>query len=1065
MTSPTTTTSNQNTSQQGTSSGSYTGNTSQQGTNSSTSNTAQNTATSSTTGPAAAAMAILQKYGTNGLSQDDINKYLDPNLASRLSALQGQQNANNAVQQNSLKGNAISMGALGGDRAQVAQAELMRGQGLNDASALSAERSGAYHDALAAAQADRSAALQAAGMMGTTTTGTGSTTGTANTTGTSSQTGTTSGSNQAQSQSTGTSSGTSTTSTPFNPMSLAPLAMALLAHGGRVHRDMGGGVGGYIPIPRINFAPVQGAPTAAQPDSSQMFKLGQKARGGIDKFLDTMQNGPDTSGGWRATTEPTGGNDLGSRLGSFAGGNAVQGGILGGLSSLAGFAGGGCVHRYDGGVVYGPYEGENWAPPEQQIPIDQQPSAVGMSPELQPVTSVPVQPQVGLMERLFPHAYGRQEPSIENMTGGATPTGQAPAGPVVGLGALATAPKPFTTTSEPTPGDAGAVVNPVQSFRVEPPASVLAPALGAGPHPVGANVAPPPGAVAEPATTLSDNGVNFLKTQEVYNSRPYWDVKRNSIGYGTPAKPGETSIDSDEAERRLRAHAGKVSDYLNKNVTQPLNQNQHDALVSFGYNLGTGEGGLADIMPLVNKGDFAGAAEKMQHYNHAAGAVNANLTARRADEAAMLQGGDTPAARGVAGNMGGAPSGGGGIAAGLVKSDTAGGNAASATPAATSGDRGGLLKRLLGIDFNPLKLSDTERMALLAGGAGGVGAGLDMYKSLRGQELTQSQHKAELALRQQQIDQAKQSFGVIGQNADMMPRYGFIDAAANTIKPANEVMGVPTSAPTSNLHGEAYLNTLDPSVRNQVQDVIEGREAMPQISKGNPMAYQIQQAVRQTDPTYNATRYDYQHNWTTPNKGIGVSVKAFDTFGAHADDLYTLANNLPNSNLGPLSSAANSAQVWWKQKSNDPELNAYKAKAELVADEKVRAMLGAGGGEGDRLAALAKYDPALGKTAVQRTLLEDVKAIRGKAHALQEDYKRNMGPYAKVPEVFSDETKAAFQRFDNRTGKTNQDRPEGMSNDELRRKAVEAINRVPKGPARDQATKQVQQQLQQWGAL
>lgn len=1065
MSSPTTTTSNQNTSQQGTSSGSYTGNTNQTGTSSSTSNTAQNTATSSTTGPAAAAMAILQKYGTNGLSQADINRYLDPNLVSRLSALQGQQAANNAVQQNALKGNAISMGALGGDRAMIAQAELMRGQGLNDASMLSAERSGAYRDALAAAQADRAAALQAAGMMGTTTTGTGSTTGTSSTSGMSSATGTSSGTNQAQSQSTGTSSGTSTTAKPFDPMSLAPLALALLAHGGRVHRGDGGGVGGYIPIPQLTFDPVPSAPAgegSAQTSPSQMFQLGQKARTGMGNFLDGMQ-----SGKWGSGDASAG---LGDRLGAFAGGDSVQGGVLGGLSGLMGFADGGGITE----------DAPQWLREQQAREArdaEAARAAAAQAAQTQDRTdpeALTTRPGTNVgptgLSRLGNWWRGAVERSQPSYTAPTPAPVEAPPSP--GLSGLAGAPAAlaapaaarWSAQTEPVPSDTGTVVNPVKSFRIPPPASVLAPALGAAPQPVGVNLAEPgaaeiapPGAVASPANAISDNGVNFLKERESFSSKPYWDAKGNSIGYGTPAQPGETSIDSDEAERRLRAHAGRVSDYLNKNATQPLSQNQHDALVSFGYNLGTGRGGLADVMPFVNRGDFAGAAEKMQQYNHSNGKVLPGLTERRAAEAAMLQGTEVPS--GTSGNAP-AASATGGMGAGLSKALATGDGRAS-TAAAATGDRGGLLKRLLGIDFNPLKLSDTERMALLAGGTGGIGAGLDMYKALRSQDLSQGQHQAELALRQQQADQAKQSFAVIGQNPDGTPRYGFVNAAAGTIKPASDVAGsgITTTLPNSNLTGMEYVNTLDPAIAERAKRVVLGLDKLPTPSKYDLTAKPVADAVRHAFPDYNTGTYDFIQKWNDPNKGTALNVKAANTFYEHGGRLYDLAENLPSSSKGHF---ANSIQNWFNGQMNDPNLAAFLSVAKQVVEEKIKATKGATPNESEIKSAMLDYDPAKGADTIKRVLFEDSKLIEGRMRSLESMYNKNIPRGAPKLEAFSQEALETKAKFEGKgKGDTNQTpvtpRPTGISNIQLHQQALELAKQ-------GKDISYLNKQLSNWGA-
>ena len=137
---------------------------------------------------------------------------------------------------------------------------------------------------------------------------------------------------------------------------------------------------------------------------------------------------------------------------------------------------------------------------------------------------------------------------------------------------------------------------------------------------------------------ISPYGIDFLKKKEGYTSIPQWDYKQWSSGYGTRAAyPGE-QIDKAEAERRLVAETGKVTDWLKSNITYPLNENQEDALTSFGYNLGTGN--LKKLKGDINAGNWASVIERMPSFNHAGGSVNSGLTQRRADEVALLQGSD-----------------------------------------------------------------------------------------------------------------------------------------------------------------------------------------------------------------------------------------------------------------------------------------------------------------------------------------------------------------------------------------------------------------------------------------
>lgn len=131
--------------------------------------------------------------------------------------------------------------------------------------------------------------------------------------------------------------------------------------------------------------------------------------------------------------------------------------------------------------------------------------------------------------------------------------------------------------------------------------------------------------------------VNLIKKFEGYRPNAYGDYKQMSIGYGTKARPGETFITSGEAERRMRAEADKIASFVDTSLPG-IAPAKRKALVSFGYNLGTGEGGLSDLIPDAKAGNWQGVADKMQRYIHAGGEVNDGLINRRAQEAAILMG-------------------------------------------------------------------------------------------------------------------------------------------------------------------------------------------------------------------------------------------------------------------------------------------------------------------------------------------------------------------------------------------------------------------------------------------
>ena len=136
-----------------------------------------------------------------------------------------------------------------------------------------------------------------------------------------------------------------------------------------------------------------------------------------------------------------------------------------------------------------------------------------------------------------------------------------------------------------------------------------------------------------PAGRVSESGLEFIRKKEGFTPVAKWDFKQHSVGYGTKGRPGER-ITVEEAERRLREEAGEVSNWIEKNVKVPLSQDQHDALVSFGFNLGTGN--LEKLRDDINAGEFERVAERMLTFDKADGKTEPGLVRRRQEEAMMF---------------------------------------------------------------------------------------------------------------------------------------------------------------------------------------------------------------------------------------------------------------------------------------------------------------------------------------------------------------------------------------------------------------------------------------------
>lgn len=135
---------------------------------------------------------------------------------------------------------------------------------------------------------------------------------------------------------------------------------------------------------------------------------------------------------------------------------------------------------------------------------------------------------------------------------------------------------------------------------------------------------------------ISPLGAAFLKKQEGFRNKPYWDVRQWSTGYGTRAAGPNDVVDQAEADRRLMNETGNVSNWLKSNITAPLSEQQEDALISFGYNLGTDD--LDKLKGDINSGAWDRVGQRMLSFHNAGGVPNEGLKNRRAAEVEMLTG-------------------------------------------------------------------------------------------------------------------------------------------------------------------------------------------------------------------------------------------------------------------------------------------------------------------------------------------------------------------------------------------------------------------------------------------
>lgn len=136
---------------------------------------------------------------------------------------------------------------------------------------------------------------------------------------------------------------------------------------------------------------------------------------------------------------------------------------------------------------------------------------------------------------------------------------------------------------------------------------------------------------------VSENGLALVESSEGFSSTVYLDVAgRKTIGWGHLIEGDEeypNGITDAEGEELLKADLA-IADEVVSRLAPQCNQNQHDALCDFTFNLGRGS-----LVMLLSHG-FDQIPSQLTRWIYAGGKVEDGLVKRRAAEIKLF---NTPA--------------------------------------------------------------------------------------------------------------------------------------------------------------------------------------------------------------------------------------------------------------------------------------------------------------------------------------------------------------------------------------------------------------------------------------
>lgn len=251
-------------------------------------------------------------------------------------------------------------------------------------------------------------------------------------------------------------------------------------------------------------------------------------------------------------------------------------------------------------------------------------------------------------------------------------------------------------------------------------------------------------------------------------------------------------------------------------------------------------------------------------------------------------------------------------------------------------------------------------------------------------------------------------FGEVGEDVDKYANkrkvFGFIDPIRQTVSvrplapsSGGNAFGGP---PTTELTGQALLDTLDPGDREQVKAILDGRQQPPSANARNPRTQKIMEWVAQADPSFDMTtwkaRNQLRSEFASSKSGAGGNIQALETAMYHMDRLDKATKALNNSDI-PLGSVAREfignpiARNMSGLSDYDARAGTFELAKKAVLDEATKVFVGSSGGVFDRESWESKLQAADSPTKQKAVLKELVGLMKGRVESLATTWNRTMG--------------------------------------------------------------------------
>lgn len=267
--------------------------------------------------------------------------------------------------------------------------------------------------------------------------------------------------------------------------------------------------------------------------------------------------------------------------------------------------------------------------------------------------------------------------------------------------------------------------------------------------------------------------------------------------------------------------------------------------------------------------------------------------------------------------------------------------------------------------------------------------------------------EANLAIAQ---DKTESQWSQTGVDAMGNPQHGWVDSRNKQVTPYASQSS--STNIRTDLHGDEFLQTLDPLLAGQIKGIAEGRLAVP-TNPRDPRTLALTRLLAQYDPQYDATVYAARAA-TRKDFAAGrasQNLTSFNTVLGHLGELDKSIEGLNNMDTLPFLNAPINSVMGKVSGDFQTRLTDFETKKKTAVDELVKAFRGSGGSVGDIENWMKTLDSAKSPAALHQAVRAGVSLLQSRIDSLGEQYSRGMGVNKNGIELLNPHARETYERI------------------------------------------------------